>query len=123
MNNKIHFAFKLRNVFKIPKLYSSTVNNIPSVENELKENVIDKGLNEEKNETINNILEPCKEDLSNIAPNLAPSFNFAPYVNNSPSLIEFVKLGVDLSKLEKRTNAREIILRLDFEKDVQKYIR
>ncbi|XP_014259981.1 transcription termination factor 3, mitochondrial [Cimex lectularius] len=51
------------------------------------------------------------------------SFNIAPFADKSPTLQELVKLGVDLSKIEKTRHAHELVLRLDFERDVQKYIR
>lgn len=123
MNNKIYLAFKLRNLFIIPKFYSSSAENNLTVEGVTKENVSNHlSNNKEKNESINTILEPCKEDLSSITPALVPSFNLASYVNKSTSLQEFVKLGVDISKLEKRRFASELILGLDFKKDVEKYI-
>lgn len=51
-----------------------------------------------------------------------PSFNFAPYVNESELLKNFVHMGVNLSKLEKRSGIMELIMRLDFERDVKKYL-
>lgn len=52
-----------------------------------------------------------------------PSFNIiAPFVNDSELLKNFVHLGVNLSKLEKRRGIMEFILRLDFERDVKKYL-
>lgn len=69
------------------------------------------------------VLEPCTEDLSTIAPYFQPSFNFAAYVNNSPTLQELVKLGVDLHSLERKKDVPEFILRLEFNRDMKEHIR
>lgn len=53
---------------------------------------------------------------------LQPSFNFAAYVNDSETLQNFVHLGVDLSKLEKRKGIMDFVMKLDFERDVKKYL-
>jgi hypothetical protein len=51
----------------------------------------DKCMNVEQNVKVNaprstSVLEPCTEDLSTVAPYFQPSFNFAAYINNSPTL-------------------------------------
>lgn len=51
-----------------------------------------------------------------------PSFNMAPYVNESPTLSNLVKIGVSLADIEKREGAADIIIKLDFEKDVQPFL-
>lgn len=51
-----------------------------------------------------------------------PSFNFAAYANNSELLQNFVNLGVNLSKIEKRQGLGEFILKLDWDRDVTKYL-
>ncbi|XP_075211547.1 mitochondrial transcription termination factor 3 [Lycorma delicatula] len=61
------------------------------------------------------------ENVSDYAPAIVPSFNLAAYVNNSPTLQEFVKLGVKLYKLEKQKDVAELILKLDFE-DIKHYL-
>lgn len=88
----------------------------------------DKCINVEQNVKIDaarstSLLEPCTEDLSTVAPYFQPSFNFAAYVNNSPTLQELVKLGVDLHSLERRKNVPEFILRLEFSTDMKEHIR
>ncbi|XP_069698164.1 transcription termination factor 3, mitochondrial [Periplaneta americana] len=69
------------------------------------------------------VIEPCSEDISTIAPYYKPSFNFAAYVNKSPTLQQLVKLGVDLHKLEGKKNVPEFILRLEFDRDMKEHIR
>ena len=51
-----------------------------------------------------------------------PSFNMAPYVNESPILSNLVKIGVSLAEIEKKERAADIIIKLDFEKDVQPFL-
>jgi mTERF domain-containing protein len=69
------------------------------------------------------VLEPCTEDISTVAPHFQPSFNFAAYVNNSPTLQELVKLGVDLHSLERKKDVPEFILQLEFSRDMKDHIR
>ena len=52
----------------------------------------------------------------------SPSFNFAAYVNKSETLKNFVELGVDLSKIEKRKGLPQFILKLDFDRDIKKHL-
>lgn len=68
------------------------------------------------------VLEPCREDISHVAPYLKPSFNFAAYVNKSETLQKLVHLGVELYKLEKKPDIAQFILQLDFERDLKKHI-
>ncbi|XP_075153010.1 mitochondrial transcription termination factor 3 [Haematobia irritans] len=49
---------------------------------------------------------------------LEPTYNLAAYVNKSELLQGFIKLGVDLSSIEKRKGLPEFVLKLDMEKDV-----
>lgn len=67
-----------------------------------------------REEVLNKYLKPKK--------NYLPLFNFAAYVNKSRTLQEFVKLGVNLHIIELTRGAQEIILKLDFERDVKKYL-
>ena len=88
----------------------------------------DKCMNVEENVKVDatrstSVLEPCTEDLSTITPYFQPSFNFAAYVNNSPTLQELVKLGVDLHSLERKKDVPEFILRLEFSRDMKEHIR
>lgn len=69
------------------------------------------------------VLEPCKEDVSHFVPNVSPTFNFAPYVNKSFTLQEFVKIGVKLHLLEKKKEVFEFVIKLDFENDVKNHLR
>ncbi|XP_032619814.1 transcription termination factor 3, mitochondrial [Chelonoidis abingdonii] len=48
------------------------------------------------------------------------SFTLRDYVDRSETLSKLVLLGVDLSKVEKRPHAGQLLLRLDFEKDIRK---
>ena len=48
-------------------------------------------------------------------------YNFAPLVNQSETLGEFVKLGVDLSEVEK-TSMADRIIKMNFKKDVKPYL-
>uniref|UniRef100_K7GDZ4 Mitochondrial transcription termination factor 3 n=1 Tax=Pelodiscus sinensis TaxID=13735 RepID=K7GDZ4_PELSI len=50
------------------------------------------------------------------------SFTLRDYVDRSETLSKLVLLGVDLSKVEKRPNAAQLLLRLDFEKDIRKIL-
>ncbi|KAJ8876170.1 hypothetical protein PR048_024079 [Dryococelus australis] len=70
-------------------------------------------------------LEPPSDgtDLTDLGPYFKPTFNFAAYINKSPSLQELVKLGVDLHKLEHKKGVPEFILTLDFERDMKEHIR
>jgi len=88
----------------------------------------DKCMNVEQNVKVDaarstSVLEPCTEDLSTVAPYFQPSFNFAAYVNNSPTLQELVKLGVDLHSLERKKDVPEFILQLEFSRDMKEHIR
>lgn len=62
-------------------------------------------------------------ELSDIGRNLKPSYTFAAYVNDSETLQQLVKLGVDLSKIERKRDLGEYVLQLDFERDVKPYVQ
>lgn len=67
---------------------------------------------------------PISKDLyTSVTPSLKPTFNLAAYVNNSETLQQLIKLGVDLSQIERRKGLSQFILRLDFEKDIKNHIR
>lgn len=69
------------------------------------------------------VLEPSEEDVSHIVPKVSPTFNFAAYANNSYTLQQLVKLGVELHKLENKKEVCEFIIKLDFEKDIKNHLR
>uniref|UniRef100_A0A8D0BKK9 Transcription termination factor 3, mitochondrial n=1 Tax=Salvator merianae TaxID=96440 RepID=A0A8D0BKK9_SALMN len=50
------------------------------------------------------------------------SFTLQDYVDHSETLQKLVLLGVDLSKVEKCQGAGQFIIKLDFEKDIQKIL-
>ncbi|XP_044280372.1 transcription termination factor 3, mitochondrial isoform X2 [Varanus komodoensis] len=50
------------------------------------------------------------------------SFTLQDYVDHSETLQKLVLLGVDLSKVETRSNAGQLLLQLDFEKDIRKIL-
>ncbi|XP_072928361.1 transcription termination factor 3, mitochondrial isoform X1 [Hemitrygon akajei] len=55
-----------------------------------------------------------------VSPLLPPtSFTLRDYVDRSETLTKLVLLGVDLSKLERRPNVANMLLRLDFDRDVK----
>lgn len=66
---------------------------------------------------------PISKDAYTLTPSLKPTFNLAAYVNNSETLQQLVKLGVDLNSIERRKGLAKFILQLDFEKDMQNHIR
>jgi mTERF domain-containing protein len=72
--------------------------------------------------TESSVLEKCQEDISDVAPYLRPSFNFAAYVNKSNTLQKLVELGVELYKLEKNAEVPPYILQLDFDRDIKNHI-
>lgn len=68
-------------------------------------------------------LEPSDTNFSTMSPVLRPTFNLAAYVNESYSLQQLVKLGVELYKFDSDPKVMETILKLDFERDMKPYIR
>ncbi|KAL5013603.1 hypothetical protein ScPMuIL_007873 [Solemya velum] len=52
---------------------------------------------------------------------IQPSFNLAPYVNQSETLSELLKLGVDLSEVEKKPGAADLLVRLNYQ-DIKPYL-
>ncbi|XP_049709751.1 transcription termination factor 3, mitochondrial [Elephas maximus indicus] len=71
-------------------------------------------------------LQPVSEEeaIQIIAdPPLPPvSFTLRDYVDHSETLQKLVLLGVDLSKIEKHPDAANLLLRLDFEKDIKQIL-
>lgn len=68
-------------------------------------------------------LDPCDEDLSHFGPNVTPTYNFAKFADKSVTLQQLVKLGVELYKLESNRDVVEMLLSLDFDKDMKPYIQ
>lgn len=59
-------------------------------------------------------------DLSGVVPALpTKSYNLAAYVTESETLSNLVKLGVDLSKVEKDVSTAEKVLKLNFESNIK----
>lgn len=98
-------------------------NNPYNVENNLQINwrtEIDELIKEEKNTSI---LAPVADQSKiNVEPTIQPTFNFAAYVSKSETLQQFVKLGVNLSKIERRKGIPQFVLNLDFERDMQDHL-
>lgn len=63
------------------------------------------------------------EFVDNLGPPLPIAFNLAAYVNRSESLQNLVRLGVDLSEIEKKPDRAKYILTLDFEKHMRHHIQ
>ncbi|XP_063702824.1 transcription termination factor 3, mitochondrial [Culicoides brevitarsis] len=61
-------------------------------------------------------------ELDEIAPYLKPTFNLAAYANKSHTLQQFLKMGVDLYKIEKRKGLGQFFLELDFEKHCKDHL-
>lgn len=61
--------------------------------------------------------------LDEVARNFPKSCNLAAYVNRSNTLRQFLKLGVDLSVWDEKPDVAELILKLDFERDVAERLR
>lgn len=68
-------------------------------------------------------LDPCNEDLSDIGPYTTPTYNFAKFANDSYTLQQLIKLGVNLYELEKDRDLTEMYLNLDFVKDIEPYLK
>lgn len=68
-------------------------------------------------------LDKCMEDLSYIGPYMEPTATFAKYANESLTIQQLVKLGVNLAKIEKIKGAVAAILPLNFHTNVAPYIQ
>ncbi|RWS31515.1 transcription termination factor 3-like protein, partial [Leptotrombidium deliense] len=62
------------------------------------------------------------EYLDSLSSPLPISFNLAAYANKSPTLQKLIDLGVQLYEVERSKEACELILRLDFDRDIKKYL-
>ncbi|KAK0077502.1 hypothetical protein PV325_005208 [Microctonus aethiopoides] len=68
-------------------------------------------------------LDICNEDISEfVTPYTKPTFNFAAYANESPTIQELIKLGVELWKLEHNVKAMKILLGRNFD-DMKPHIQ
>ena len=66
---------------------------------------------------------PDPELLDQMSPSMGLSFNLSAFANECESLQMLIKLGVDLSYIEKNSpNVAEYILKLDFETDIKPYL-
>lgn len=63
------------------------------------------------------------EFIDRIGPPLPISFNLAAFVNDSETLTKLVQLGVDLSVMDQNPEKAKFVLKLDFERDVKRYIQ
>ncbi|XP_050094505.1 transcription termination factor 3, mitochondrial [Anopheles aquasalis] len=96
----------------------------PSPENALQCYEDDLANDDQLQEWSQSVLEPVPNPLDVEAfPNTQPAFNFAAYVNKSPTLKQLVALGVELHKFEKRKGIAQFVLRLDFDRDMREHIR
>lgn len=62
-------------------------------------------------------------DPSTAVPNIRPAHNLAAYVKKSVPLQQFIQLGVDLSRIERRKGLADFVLRLDWQRDIQPHLR
>ncbi|CAL7944005.1 unnamed protein product [Xylocopa violacea] len=68
-------------------------------------------------------LDPCDEDLSHIGPNLTPTYNFVKFADQSQTIQQLVKLGVELYKLERDKEVVKMFRSLDFDRDMKPHIQ
>ncbi|CAD1475270.1 unnamed protein product [Heterotrigona itama] len=78
---------------------------------------------EEIDEKLPGPFDRCKEDLSHIGPYITGTYNFAKFANDSRTIQQLVKLGVELYKIESDKEVLEMFLQLDFERDMKPYIQ
>lgn len=90
---------------------------------QIEPSLFDEALSEEELFEVPSILSETNEDFSDQAANVFPSFNLAPFVNNSETLQNMIKLGVDLHKISRKPKDMEFFMGLDFEKDMKPYLR
>ncbi|XP_006614092.2 transcription termination factor 3, mitochondrial [Apis dorsata] len=108
-------------------------NNNTKINNELEQshnikflNTNDYNLNdslEDINEKLPGPFDHCNEDLSHIEPYITPTYNFAKFADQSNTIQQLVKLGVELYKIERDKEVLEMFLSLDFDKNIKPYIQ
>lgn len=76
-----------------------------------------------RNKTPTSVLEPDSQDVSHVSPIIRPAYNFAAYIDTSEILQKLLSLGVDFYKLEGAKTFPSFLLQLDYEKDIEPYIR
>jgi len=94
--------------------------------------MLDKKLDSDSNNTSalsdSNRTSNISSELVDLPPSLLKpaipktSFNLAAYVNENITLTNLVKLGVDLSKVEKDVDVAEFLVKADFESSIKPYI-
>uniref|UniRef100_A0A182FV97 Transcription termination factor 3, mitochondrial n=1 Tax=Anopheles albimanus TaxID=7167 RepID=A0A182FV97_ANOAL len=123
------FALKViklvsRSGFHTSRRYWSNTAIAPSPENGLQCYEDDLADDDQLQKWSRSVLEPVANQLDvEVFPNTQPAFNFAAYVNKSPTLKQLVALGVELHKFEKRKGIAQFVLRLDFDRDMREHIR
>ena len=124
---------KSKNVILNDIGYEKSTGNVLATDNKLKrpcnvefleKNVykIDDAL-EEIDEKLPGPFDQCNEDLSHIGPYITGTYNFAKFANDSHTIQQLVKLGVELYKIESDREVLEMFLKLDFERDMKPYIQ
>jgi hypothetical protein len=68
-------------------------------------------------------LDKCEEDLSSFGPGLLPTFNFAAYVDKSELVQTYVKLGVELYKVEQNQDHMRALLTINLKDELPKYLQ
>jgi mTERF domain-containing protein len=63
------------------------------------------------------------EEVKEMGSFVPKSYSLAAYVNRSPLLQEFIKLGVNLSEWEKQKGVPDMIVMKDFDNDIRPYIK
>lgn len=129
--NNMDYSEKLINT--ITENNKNIESNNAKINNELEQshnikllNVNDYNLNdslEDINEKLSGPFDRCNEDLSHIEPYVTPTYNFAKFADQSNTIQQLVKLGVELYKIERDKEVLEMFLSLDFDKDIKPYIQ
>lgn len=132
--NNIDYSKKLINTI-VTKNNENIENNnsLTKINNELEQshnikflNVNDYKLNdslEDINEELPEPFDRCNEDLSHIEPYITPTHNLAKFADQSNTIQQLVKLGVELYKIERDKEVIEMFLTLDFDKNIKPYIQ
>jgi mTERF domain-containing protein len=84
--------------------------------------ITDDGMEENENDDEDRELN-FRRELWNVGPGSISSFNFSPYANDSVTIQKLVQLGVKIYKWERKYGIPEFILKLDFQRDIEHYLR
>lgn len=76
---------------------------------------------EESRSILESSMETTKKSID-VYPLVKPTFNLAAYVNTSETLQQFIKLGVDLHRIEKHKGWLQFVLNLEFEQNVRQHL-